>query len=85
MITTQLLIPLLISVSSTITGWNALYVCSGSVDMESRSFAALEVKAKEKCGNLEVVYEDGPHFSHVCQGPRYVDHSFAYISCRRTP
>ncbi len=85
MITAQMIFPILVSVSSNIYGWNAMYACSNTNQMESVSHAALELEAKKKCAENEVVYEDGPHYSHHCANVRYVDHSYAYISCRRNP
>lgn len=83
MITAQMLFPILVSVTSNFGGWNAMYACSYPEQMESVSHASLDAEAKKKCGDDVVVYEDGPHYSHHCANVRYIDQSFAYISCRR--
>lgn len=79
-----LLIPLLITTSGSIYGWNAMYAASNVPEMEAAATARLEKIAAEKCTGGEADFVRGPEYSYYVESAHYVEHAYAYIQCRRT-
>lgn len=76
-------IPLLITVSQTIYGWNAMYAASRPEEMQNYAFISLEKKAAEKCADYE--YINDPQYSYASGGAHYADHAFVFIRCKGKP
>ncbi len=81
----SMLMPLLITASQSIYGWNAAYAGSRVPEMQDGAIARLDEIAKEKCKDATPEYLSHPEYSHNYTGVYYVDHAYAYITCRRIP
>lgn len=77
--------PLLITVSQTIYGWNAMYAASHVHDMQELAFSTLEKKSAEKCPENGAEFVSEPQYSYFNGGAHYVDHAFVYVRCKGKP
>lgn len=80
-----MMIPLLITTSSSIYGWNAMYAASNVPEMEERAFAVLAKKSAEKCGTAPYTEVSLPEYAFNTRGPHYVEHAYVFITCGKQP
>lgn len=76
-------IPLLITTSQSIYGWNAMYASGRVPEMQESAFSRLEKIAAEKCSGHETEFVNPPVYDHAYTGAHYVEHAYAFISCRK--